>query len=93
MVREIVNANKEKIGGEQGLKILQEGSKILVAKGKKILEFRLSSGKLLGEPSLEGLRKAAIGPSGRLRAPTLRLGKTFLVGFNEELYKSALCSS
>ena len=31
-----------------------------------------------------------LGPTGNLRAPTLRVGKTTLVGFNEEAYDSVL---
>ena len=32
------------------------------------------------------LQAAVIGPSGNLRAPTLRTGKTWFVGFHEEAY-------
>ena len=41
-----------------------------------------------GKASFDGaaLRAAVIGPSGNLRAPTLRVGKTWLVGFSEEAY-------
>jgi hypothetical protein len=31
-----------------------------------------------------------LGPTGNLRAPTLRAGKTVIVGFNEELYGGKL---
>ena len=31
-----------------------------------------------------------IGPSGNLRAPTLRVGKKILVGFDEESYEKVL---
>lgn len=31
-----------------------------------------------------------LGPSGNLRAPTLRKGKTLLIGFNEEAYRDEL---
>jgi hypothetical protein len=30
---------------------------------------------------------AMLGPTGNLRAPCLRAGKTVIVGFNEDLYK------
>jgi hypothetical protein len=30
---------------------------------------------------------AMLGPTGNLRAPTARVGKTLLVGFNEDTYK------
>jgi hypothetical protein len=29
---------------------------------------------------------AVLGPTGNLRAPTVRTGKTWLVGFNEDMY-------
>ncbi len=32
--------------------------------------------------------EAMLGPTGNLRAPTLVSGKTVLVGFNEEAYRS-----
>ena len=34
------------------------------------------------------LHKVAIGPSGNLRAPTLRAGKSWYVGFSEDAYNS-----
>ncbi|MBD3866913.1 MAG: hypothetical protein IFK94_02220 [Acidobacteria bacterium] len=37
-------------------------------------------------PGEEELLKHILGPTGNLRAPTIRKGKTLLVGFNEELY-------
>jgi hypothetical protein len=41
-----------------------------------------------GSPDFDAgaFEKAVIGPSGNLRAPTLRCGKTWLVGFHEEAY-------
>lgn len=33
---------------------------------------------------------AMLGPTGNLRAPTLRVGKTVLVGFDEDAYRAAL---
>jgi arsenate reductase-like glutaredoxin family protein len=30
--------------------------------------------------------KLILGPTGNLRAPTLKCGKTLVVGFNEEMY-------
>lgn len=58
------------------------GKQVIVAKGKKVLTFDLGDEDL----DTEALEKGAIGPSGNLRAPTLRVGKTWFVGFNEEAY-------
>lgn len=41
-------------------------------------------------PDETTLLKAMLGPTGNLRAPTLRIGRTLLVGFNEDAYAAAL---
>lgn len=38
-------------------------------------------------PVVDELLAAMLGPTGNLRAPTLVVGKTLIVGFNEELYR------
>lgn len=38
-------------------------------------------------PDDETLTKLIVGPSGNLRAPALRKGKTLVVGFNQETYE------
>jgi hypothetical protein len=57
---------------------------VFVAKGKQVSAFEPA-----GTPSRE-LLDAMLGPTGNLRAPTLRRGKLVLVGFNEELYGEKL---
>lgn len=42
------------------------------------------------KPDDETLCKALLGPTGNLRAPTLRVGKTLIVGFDKETYESLL---
>lgn len=59
-------------------------SKLIVSKGKKLSEF-----KTAGTVSKEAV-DAMLGPTGNLRAPTLRVGKTILVGFSEETYAKVL---
>jgi len=57
---------------------------LYVAKGKKVVHLNLKKDK----PTSEELLKLALGPTGNLRAPTLRIGKKLVVGFNEEMYES-----
>ena len=38
-------------------------------------------------PDDNTLAAAILGPTGNLKAPTLRIGDTLLVGFNAEAYK------
>lgn len=50
-------------------------------KGKKVESFDLKSG--LSDAAIA----AMLGPTGNLRAPTLKVGKTVLVGFNESIFE------
>ncbi|MCG8406032.1 MAG: hypothetical protein MI923_12620 [Phycisphaerales bacterium] len=82
----MVDAGKAKLGKSDALKLAKEASKIIVAKGKKVVEFNMKK----NPPSEPELLKAMLGPTGNLRAPTIRKGKTLLVGFNDEEYARAL---
>lgn len=55
-----------------------------VAKGKKLDVFDMKSAKL------SEVAEKMLGPTGNLRAPTMRIGKTTVVGFNEEAFESVL---
>ena len=51
-----------------------------MAKGKKVNEFKG------GDRPAKDAVQAMLGPTGNLRAPTARVGKTLLVGFNDDAY-------
>jgi hypothetical protein len=55
-----------------------------VAKGKKLEVFEMKDAKI-GE-----VVEKMLGPTGNLRAPTLRVGKITVVGFNDEAYESVI---
>ena len=75
-------ANKTKYHREEALKLLRKGDIVLVAKGKKLLRFSLSDGTTDDE-----LAAVALGRTGTLRAPTIRIGKKVIVGFHPEGYQ------
>jgi hypothetical protein len=78
-----VDARKQRYG-EADLKELFGGARrIVAARGKQSVVFDV---KKQGLPPRAELAKATLGPSGNLRAPTLRLGDDFLVGFGEEAW-------
>lgn len=58
-------------------------STLVVAKGKKVTEVNLKKDR----PDDETLVKLLLGPTGNLRAPTMKVGKTVVVGFNDEMYQ------
>jgi arsenate reductase-like glutaredoxin family protein len=59
---------------------------IIAAKGKKIETLDLNKEK----PEDDTIAGLLLGPTGNLRAPTLRKGKTLFVGFSEEAYRKLL---
>ena len=78
-----MNAKKEKLQGPAALKMASESNELFVGKGKKVVHLNLKK-----EPaSNEDILKLMLGPTGNLRAPTLRVGKKLVVGFNEEMYQ------
>ncbi len=85
-VREQIDAKKQQIGGSGALGLARGASKVLVAKGKKVVEFDMKK----SPPSDDELLKHMLGPTGNLRAPTIRKGKTLLVGFDEGAYAAVL---
>lgn len=55
---------------------------LYAAKGKKVVHLDLTT----GNATRAEIAALIIGPSGNLRAPTVRTGRTVLVGFDEGTY-------
>lgn len=83
VIKEEVPASR-KLSEADARAIAKESSKVLVAKGKKLDSFDMKSA------TLEDVVEKMLGPTGNLRAPTMRVGKTTVVGFNEEMFDSVL---
>jgi hypothetical protein len=81
--KERQDANKKKRGPDGARELLKEADEIYVAKGKNVVHFDLKK----DPPDLETVVPLMLGPTGNLRAPTLRKGRTLMVGFNKETYE------
>ena len=81
-IEETVPASR-KLQADDAKKLLKGASRLVVAKGKKVSEFAIGS-RIPNETVA-----AMLGPTGNLRAPTAIVGKTVLVGFNDEAYGDA----
>lgn len=79
-VKEIIDARKVKIEADEAWELLSSGEKILIAKGKKVIEVDTKDADRFE------VLKASLGRSGSLRAPTIKVGDKWIVGFNAELY-------
>ena len=73
-----------KLARKDAAEIAKQASLVIVAKGKKLSEFKP------GGKASKDLVDAMLGPTGNLRAPTIRSGKTVLVGFNEDVFAARL---
>jgi len=81
--REVVPASR-KLGRADAAELARGASLVIVAKGKKVSEFK-PAGKA-GKDVVD----AMLGPTGNLRAPTIRRGKKVIVGFNEDVFAEHL---
>ena len=61
--------------------LLSKAKQMTVSKGKKVTEFK--GGRGASEEAID----AMLGSTGNLRAPAIVVGKTLVVGFNEEVYQ------
>jgi len=83
-----VDAKKETHQKDKAIEVLKKATSLHAARGKKIVEVDLKKTELTQDEIL----KLILGPTGNLRAPTLLLGKTMVVGFNEEMYQGVFGS-
>ena len=81
--KESVPASR-KLGAEDARSLAAAAATVIVAKGKQVQSFKPG-----GKPTREVI-EAMLGPTGNLRAPTIVVGKTLVVGYSEESYKDVL---
>jgi hypothetical protein len=82
----VVDATKDRRGRDEALKLAKSAGRVVAAKGKKVVIFDMKK----TPPDDNTLAAHLLGPSGNLKAPTLRIGETLLVGFGEEAYQQIL---
>ena len=75
---EQVSASR-KLGEAEALEMARVARRLIVAKGRNITRINLSS-----SPSKSDILEHMLGPTGNLRAPTLRVGDVLYVGFPKE---------
>ena len=80
---DVVPASR-KLGRDDAVALAHLCDTVIVAKGKKVTTFRVSG--IPGDETVD----AMLGPTGNLRAPTVRAERTLLVGFNADQYEAVL---
>jgi hypothetical protein len=84
----VVDATKERRGRDEALKLARTAARVVAARGKKVVVFDMKN----DPPDEDTLAAHLLGPTGNLKAPTLRIGNTLLVGFGAEAYKQVLAN-
>lgn len=74
------DARKEKLEADAVWELMESAERIVVAKGKSVETF------VPDEDDRDAILKVVLGRSGSLRAPTVKTGNVFFVGYNDALY-------
>ncbi|MFT5284472.1 MAG: hypothetical protein ACI8TQ_000629 [Planctomycetota bacterium] len=74
-----MDARKTRIGPDELEELFADSSRILVSKGKKTIVVDLKK----DAPDAEELSALVLGRSGNLKAPSIRMGKTWIVGYGD----------
>jgi arsenate reductase-like glutaredoxin family protein len=81
-----VDAKKVRLGPAEAIATARKADRVVAARGKKVVTLNMKK----DHPDDEALLAVLLGPTGNLRAPAAVVGKTLVVGFNEEVYREVL---
>lgn len=81
-----MRADKQPIVAADALALVRKMKRLVVAKGKQTIDVAVSR----TVPTDDDLRALIIGPSGKLRAPAIRVGETLVVGFTPDGLRAVL---
>ncbi len=84
-MEETVSVGK-KLGRETALELARKAVRLVAAKGKKVTAVAVTA----KAPSDDELAALMLGPTGNMRAPTMRVGQTLLVGYNDQVFADEL---
>lgn len=84
-VNTVVDCKKEPMTFSEARGLLEGVRRLYATKGTKVVEVYMAS-----KPADPELISLMIGPSGKLRAPTIKNGDVLVIGFNEDMYGRAL---
>ncbi len=84
-VAETMSASK-KLGREDALGIARQAKRLIAAKGKKVTAVDVTA----KTPTDDELAALMLGPTGNMRSPTVRVGQTLLVGYNDQVFTDEL---
>ncbi len=81
-----MNARQQKFEGAAAVAFVRQADEVWIAKGKNIRRIVFHKESI----SDDELVKLITGPTGNLRAPTIRCGRMLFVGFEAQQYAAFL---
>lgn len=81
-----IDARKTSFGRAAALALAAQVDELYSCRGKRVVHVDLKSAR----PSDDELCALLLGPSGNLRAPALRLGRTLIIGYDPATYAAEL---
>lgn len=84
-IAETADANKAKIDHAAALAMARQVDRVIATKGKKQTELDMRQ-----RPGDDEVLALLLGPTGNIRAPLIRVGKTLVAGFDPDIYNGAL---
>lgn len=74
------------MGESAAFDLIKQVDEVYSAKGKSVRHMRVDTSHV----DRDEVRSMLLGPTGNLRAPTVRVGRTLLVGFDAVTYETVL---
>jgi len=84
LIAETTSANKIRYERDEALELARRAKRLVVARGAKLVELDPTT------TADDQLAALLLGPSGKLRAPALRVGPALYIGFTPDMYSAAL---
>lgn len=82
-IKETVDAHKTRFPKDAALELVR-------SKANKVIALRGEADLKNDPPDDDTLAALLLGPTGNLKAPTILVGKTMIVGFNRKAYETLL---
>jgi arsenate reductase-like glutaredoxin family protein len=82
-VADTTDADKVKYDRDAAIKLARSVKKVVTGRGKNVRVIDIEK----DAPTDDALVAVLLGPWGNLKGPTLRVGDTLLVGFNQATYQ------
>ena len=79
-IKKTVDARKDTITAKPAFELINSFNKIIVGRGKKVLEFNPSP------DNIDDIMKVVLGRTGNLRAPAVQTGAALFIGFSDNIY-------